>query len=184
MMLKKLCVGFLLATQFSLGALAGTFDCSVIYDEFISLMNKNFIINPAAYTKVQAGRLSRNDYNNLQKGKFMALPENKNWGVAMFRTNKNTYGKLLFTWGEPVNSGYPSLILKSVTKYGRVLDAYLPQVTERVNIATSWQIDLDTMQQSGDAQTDLWYHNVNGTEMYIEAVNGANLYFPMESLCK
>ncbi len=67
MMLKKLFVGFLLASQISAGAFAGTFDCSVIYDEFISLMNKNFIINPAAYTKVQAGRLSRNDYNNLQK---------------------------------------------------------------------------------------------------------------------
>ena len=40
-------------------AVAGPFDCSVVYDEFDSLMNKNFLVKPGSYVRVVEGKLSR-----------------------------------------------------------------------------------------------------------------------------
>lgn len=163
---------------------AGTMDCSVVYDEFQSLMHKSFLINPSNYVSVKRGRMSRSEYNSEQKGKLLQIDANKGWGVAIVHTNRNTWGKLMFTWGAPMQNGHPSLIIKDLTLYGRVLDGYAPRTTARINVPTSYTVDLDTATIGGGAQSDIWFHNVDGNTMYIEAVNGAEISFPMESMCR
>ena len=166
-------------------SLAGDYDCSLVYDEYDSLMHKQFLLNPSSYVDTVEGRLSRNDYNRKQKGIFLQKDEHKNYGVAIVHTNNNTWGKLMFTWGAPFNNGHPSLILKEVTLYGRVMDGYAPRVMRDIQIASSWTYDLDTGNGSNAGKTaDIWFHNVDGNTMYIEAVNGAELSFPMESICQ
>lgn len=165
-------------------AYAGPFDCSTIYDEFDSLMYKNFLINPGNYVRTTSQRMSRTQYNSEQKGRLMLARDNRNWGVAVVHTNRNTWGKFLFTWGAPVTEGQPSLILKKITLFGRVMDGNAPRTIEQINIASSYQVDLDTGRSSAGNDADIWFHNVDGTTMYIEAVNGAEITFPMESLCR
>jgi len=162
---------------------AGTFDCSTIYDEFDNLMAKNFLISPQNYVSVQTGKISRADYNGKQKGIFLQKPENAGWGIAIVHTNKNTWGKFMYTWGAPQKNGYPSLIIRNLTLFGRVMDGYAPRSTPLINIPTSYQVDLDTAKIT-TAGADIWYHNVDGNTMYLEAVNGAELSFPMQSMCK
>lgn len=157
-------------------------DCDLVYDEFDNVMNKQFLLHPENYVEVVNHRLSRQAYNSDQKGKFLLSPAHKGLGIAVVHTNNNTWGKLLFTWGRPVQAGQPSLIIKKVVLYGRVLDGYRPRVRRNINIASSFTYDLDTGTQGG-SEADIWFHNVDGEEMYIEAVNGASLTFPMESLC-
>ncbi len=174
----------LVLTFVSSGAKAGTFDCSVVYDEFTSLMNKNFLLNPGTYVNTTKVRLSRADYNSRQKGVLLQSLENKGYGVAVVHTNRNTWGKFMFTWGAPQQNGHPSLIIKDLTLYGRVLDGYQPRVTPKIVVPTSYQVDLDTSAVGGGALADIWFHNVDGNTMFVEAVNGATLDFPMESLCR
>lgn len=180
----RLILGCLLFPLLASPTRAGNFDCSVIYDEFDSLMNKQFLINPSNYVRTVKGRLSRQDYNSKQKGIFMLNSARKNLGIAVVHTNKNTWGKLLFTWGAPFQNGQPSLILKEVVLFGRVLDGDSPRRFRDVAIKSSFMIDLDTGSITPDQTADLWFHNVDGSEMYIEAVKGASLEFPMESMCK
>lgn len=161
------------------------FDSSVIYDEFDSLMNKEFLIHPDRYVRTVKERLSRADYNAKQKGRFLLRPHRQGWGIAVVHTNKNTWGKLLFTWGAPVQNGEPSLVVKEVTLFGRVMDGASPRKYENLVIKSSYQADLDTGNTSNPGTAaDIWFHNVGGGEMYIEAVNGATLEFPLESMCR
>ena len=168
----------------SIPSFAGNFDCSVIYDEFSSLMNKHFIINPGNYVDVKNQKISRSDYNNQQKGIFTLKSHRKGYGIAMFRTNKNSYGKFMYTWGAPWTNGHPSLILKYIVRYGRVLDGYRPKRKYKIVIPSSYTVDLDTFTIAAGSKSDVWFHNVDGTTMYIQARNGANLYFAMESMCR
>ncbi|HMU65635.1 MAG TPA: hypothetical protein PKE57_00740, partial [Cellvibrionaceae bacterium] len=80
----------------SLGLAAHTYaaDCNLVYDEFDSLMNKQFLITPGIYTSVKENRISRSEYNTLQKGKLLLKAENAGYGVAVVHTNNNTWGKL------------------------------------------------------------------------------------------
>ena len=78
-------------------ARAGSFDCTVVYDEFDSLMNKNFLQNHEAYVQVKQGRQSRDENNGQQKDKLMLRPDRKDMGVTNVKTNKNTWGKFLYT---------------------------------------------------------------------------------------
>lgn len=172
---------FLLAPQ----AFAGDFDCSLVYDEYDSLMHKQFLLKPSNYVATATGRLSRSEYNSQQKGIFLQKEEHKNYGIAIVHTNNNTWGKLLYTWGAPFNNGNPSLLIKEAVLYGRVLDGYKPRVMRDIVISSSWTFDLDTNngRSAGDT-ADIWFHNIDGNTMYIEAINGAELSFPMESLCR
>jgi hypothetical protein len=179
--MKKVICGLMSLVSFT--NFAGTFDCSVVYDEFDNLMNKRFITSPSNYVTVENQKMSRFQYNSEQKGIFKLNKKHKGMGIAMFRTNKNTYGKLLYTWGAPFTNGHPSLILKDITKFKRVMDGYGKVVKRKLVIPSSYTVDLDTFQIGAGNKADIWFHNVNGSEMYIQAKNGANLYFPTESLC-
>lgn len=105
-------------------------------------------------------------------------------GIATFRTNKNSYGKFLYTWGAPFKNGNPSLILKDVVIYGRVMDGFKPKKISKIVVPSSFTVDLDTFQVGAGSKSDVWFHNINGRTMFIEARNGADLHFPMESMCK
>ena len=166
-------------------ARAGPFDCSVVYDEFDSLMNKNFLLKPEAYVRVVKDKLSRDDYNARQKGKLLLDQTRQGWGAAVVLTNRNTWGKFLFTWGGRGDArGTPLLILKDVTLYGRVQDGFQPRVVSEIRIGASQTVDLDTGSAAGGDASDVWFHNIDGKTMFVEAVNGATLAFPMESLCR
>lgn len=164
----------------SLGFAAHTYaaDCNLVYDEFDSLMNKQFLITPGIYTSVKENRISRSEYNSLQKGKLLLKAENAGYGVAVVHTNKNTWGKLLYTW----SSGGAELIIKEATLYGRVLDGYAPRTLRNIRIPSSYTYDLDTGTLGG-AGGDIWFNNVDGSLMYLSEYGGANLSFPMRSLC-
>lgn len=167
------------------GAGAGAFDCSVVYDEFDSLMNKNFLLKPESYGPVETGKLSRDDYNSRQKGKLLLSTSRRDWGVAIVHTNKNTWGKFLFTWGGRGDArGTPLLIIRDLTLFGRVQDGDAPRVTSEIRVSASQTVDLDSGRVGEGDDTDVWFHNIDGKLMYIEAVNGARLAFPMQSLCR
>lgn len=164
---------------------AGPFDCSVVYDEFDSFMNKSFLMKPEAYVRTVQGKLSRTDYNTKQKGALLLSPHRKGMGVAIVHTNKNMRGKFLFTWsGRGDLRGSPLMVLRDVTLYGRVQDGYGPRKYREIRVSASQTIDLDTGRATQGQDADIWYHAINANTIYLEAVNGAKLSFPMETLCK
>lgn len=164
---------------------AGPFDCSVVYDEFDSFMNKNFLMKPEAFVRTLQGKISRGDYNSKQKGKLLLSPHRKGFGVAIVHTNKNTSGKFLFTWsGRGDQRGSPLMILRDVTLFGRVQDGFRPKKFREIRVSSSQLIDLDTGRATQGKNADIWYHAVDAKTIYLEAVNGAKLSFPMETMCK
>lgn len=174
-----------LAAGLAVPAKAGPYDCSVVYDEFDSFMNKNFLMKPESFVRTVQGKLSRADYNSKQKGALLLSPNRKGMGVAIVHTNKNTRGKFLFTWGGRGDlRGSPLMILNDVTLYGRVLDGASPRKYREIRVSASQTVDLDTGRVTQNESADIWYHAVNANEIYLEAVNGAKLSFPMETLCK
>lgn len=187
-MFAKALVAFVAAVVLGLPATslaAGRFDCSVVYDEFDSLMNKNFLLKPESYVRVVKDRLSRADYNAKQKGKLRLRPGRQGWGVAVVHTNRNTWGKFLYTYGGRRDTrGTPLLILRDVTLFGRVQDGNAKRVTREIRVIATQRIDLDTALAGEGPEADIWFRNVDGKTMTIEAVNGAKLSFPMESLCR
>ena len=175
----------LLTAGIAAPASAGPFDCSVVYDEFDSFMNKNFLIKPETFVRTVQGKLSRGDYNSKQKGVLLLSPHRKGFGVAIVHTNKNTRGKFLFTWsGRGDQRGSPLMILRDVTLYGRVQDGFRPRKYREIRISSSQTVDLDTGRPTQGKDADIWYHAVDAKTIYLEAVNGAKLSFPMETLCK
>jgi len=170
---------------FGASAQARLFNCNVVYDEFDSFMNKNFLLKPEAFVRTVQGKLSRGDYNSKQKGKLLLSPHRKGFGVAIVHTNKNTRGKFLFTWsGRGDQRGTPLMILRDVTLFGRVEDGFRPKKFREIRVSSSQLIDLDTGRATQSKDADIWYHAVDAKTIYLEAVNGAKLSFPMETLCK
>ena len=179
--MKKLILFFLVL---SANAFAGNMDCSVVYDEYDALMDRNFLIRPLSYVDGHTNIVSRSTYNGSIKGEFKLKKERKGLGIAVFRTNKNTYGRFLYTWGAPFRNGQPSLILKDIVKYKRVYDGFGKTVRSKVVIPSSYTLDLDTFQLAQGQKSDLWFENVNGTRMNIRAKNGAKIIFLTESQCR
>lgn len=164
---------------------AGPFDCSVVYDEFDSLMNKNYLVKPEAYGPVIKDKISRAQYNAQQKGKLLLRPGREGMGVAIVHTNKNTRGKFLFTWGGRGDArGTPLLVLRDVTLYGRVADGFARRLTREIRISSSQSVDLDKGHAAVGPEADIKFYNADGKTLLIEAINGAKLTFPVASLCK
>ncbi len=177
--------GAVMAAGIGEGAQAKLFNCNVVYDEFDSFMNKDFLVQPEAYVRTAQGKLSRNDYNSKQKGVLLLSPHRKGLGVAIVHTNKNTRGKFLFTWsGRGDLRGSPLMILRDVTLFGRVQDGFRPRKFREIRVSSSQTVDLDTGRPTQSKDADIWYHAVDAKTIYLEAVNGAKLSFPMETLCK
>lgn len=163
---------------------AGAFDCGVVYDEFDSLMNKNFLVKPDAYVKTLQGRISRAEALK-QSGALLLGPGRKGMGVAIVKTNKNAYGKFLFSWsGRGDLRGTPLMIVRDVTLYGRVQDGHGRRNFREIRVSASQSVDLDSGRPSQGKSADIWYRAVDASTIYLQAINGARLLFPMETLCK
>lgn len=164
-------------------SMAGYFDCSVIYDEFDSLMNKQYLIEPDRYVQVQKGRMNRMEFLSLQQGRLHLNTDRKNYGVVIFRTNQNVRGKLLFNWNVEKINGQPPILFQESILYGRVYDGYAPQQLRPTMIKPTYFIDIDTGAVTEETkEADIAYRDSEG-EFFLEAVNGAEINFPVESLC-
>jgi len=158
-------------------------DCRLAYDEFDNLMNKEFLIKPSKFVTTVNKRLSRYDYNAKQKGRFLLSRKHKGSGIGIVRTNSNQRGKFLFTWGTPFENGNPTLIIKKAVIHRLVTSGDNPLVWSNIKVKSSFTLDLDTG-RIGGSKADIWFHNIDGKTMYVEAINGADLAFPLQSLCK
>lgn len=165
-------------------ALAGPYDCSVVYDEFDSFMNRNFLIKPEGYVASLQNAITQAQAQK-QGAALMLGPGRRGMGVAIVRTNGNAHGKLLFSWeGRGDLRGTPLLILRDITLYRKVEDGSGQKKHREVRVSASQMIDLDTGRATQGDAADLRYQAVDAKTIRIEAINGAKLTFPMESLCK
>ncbi|MDH3637035.1 MAG: hypothetical protein OES09_01040 [Gammaproteobacteria bacterium] len=173
---------------------SGYFDCSVVYDEFDSLMNNQFLIEPGRYVATASQRLTHAQYEELQRDRFKLHEERSGLGVLVFRTGMNVHGKALFRFAPPIDGGTPDLLVEHTIVFARVADGYAPRWLAPLRVKAGGYVDLD----SGDtdnraplnstsaeaARFDLVYHSDPGSgELIIEAVPPAALFFPIESLC-
>ena len=177
--------------------LSGYFDCSVVYDEFDSLMNNQFLVAPDRYVATAAARLTRAQYERLQRNRFKLHEERAGMGVLVFRTGMNVHGKALFQFAQPVDSGTPDLLVEHAIVFGRVADGYAPRWLRPLRIKADSYVDLDSgathhrdLRNSTDTAVvesggfDLYYRSDPGSgDWVIEALPPATLIFPIESLC-
>lgn len=173
-----------LGAGFGTPAHARLFNCNVVYDEFDSFMNKDFLVQPQAYGKGLQGKISQTDAAK-QSGALLLLPGRKGMGVAIVQTNKNARGKFLFSWsGRGDLRGTPLLILRSVTLYSRVQEGAGLKKYREIRLSASQMVDLDTGRATQGTGADIRYQAIDAKTIQLEALNGAKLFFPMETLCK
>jgi len=165
-------------------AQAGAFDCGVVYDEFDSFMNKDFLVQPQAYGKTLQDKISPSQARK-QSGALLLRLSRKGMGVAIVKTNKNAYGKFLFSWsGRGDLRGTPLLILRDVILFEQVQDGAGVKKRREIRVSASQMIDLDTGRATQGNDADILYQAIDAKTIQLEAINGATLFFPMETLCK
>lgn len=165
-------------------AQARLFNCNVVYDEFDSFMNKDFLVQPQAYGKTLQDKISPSQARK-QSGALLLRLSRKGMGVAIVRTNKNAYGKFLFSWsGRGDLRGTPLLILRDVILFERVQDGAGVKKRREIRVSASQMIDLDTGRATQGNDADILYQAIDAKTIQLEAINGATLFFPMETLCK
>jgi hypothetical protein len=166
------------------GVLAGPFDCSVAYDEYDSFMNRNFLIKPEAYVATLENAVTQAQASK-QAGALMLRSGRQGMGAAVIRTNKNAYGKFLFSWeGRGDLRGTPLLILRDVTVFAKVETGAGQKKFREIRISASQLIDLDSGRATQGGEADIRYQAIEAKTIRLEAINGARLVFPMETLCK
>ena len=159
-------------------------DCGLVYDEFDSLMNRDFLVSPEKFVKGFRQKISRRDYNSRQKGKLRLWSHRKGLGVGIVKTNKGRYGKFLYTWGKPSNGSTGlHLLVKELTLFTDVNQGKRPRRFKDINLPSSYTLDVDTGRISKGKASDIWFNNVDGKNMSVQARNGARLFFPETSLC-
>ena len=119
-------------------------DCSIIYDEYDSLMAAGFLQSPADYVEGYEGWLSQPAFDTLQRGGFLLHPERGESGVIVFRTNHNRHGKLLYHWTDPMVNGRRYLMISETAWYTRVADGAGLELFGRLRANSGRGIDLDT----------------------------------------
>lgn len=185
----------LLICLLPLPALSGYFNCSVIYDEFDHLMNKQFLIEPDRFVSTVNQRISKSEFETLQRGQFLLYEEYAQMGIAVFRTDENLSGKLLFSWSDPLADGESHLIIEQAILLSRVEDGLGPRIIGPFRIKPGYGLDLDTGRydsrlgqdpedQAERVSVDI-RHGIDPAtgEGVFEASDGAVLYFPVESMC-
>lgn len=177
-------------------AIAGYFDCSVIYDEFESLMNKQFLLEPDRYVTTINDRATAEEYQRLQRGQFVLYDDRAGEGIIIFRSNENLHGKLLYHFSEPLGDEV-HLLIDEVVVFARTADGYGPVRYGPVRLKPNFGLDLDSGKSyvlldenrtGSDEQeykrADLAYRfDSESGHFVIEAANDATLKFPIESLC-
>ncbi|MDA7948652.1 MAG: hypothetical protein MPJ78_14400 [Hyphomicrobiaceae bacterium] len=172
------------AALFAQPVVAGPFDCSVVYDEYDSFMNKNYLIKPDAYVRIVQGRITQAQTAG-QANALLLSPQRLGMGAAIVQTNKNAYGKFLFSWsGRGDLRGTPLLILRDITTYKSVQDGNGRRNYREIRVSASQMIDLDTGRATQGQGADIRYNASNPKEVVLEAINGAKIAFPMETSCR
>lgn len=173
-----------LSTGDSAPAHAKLFNCNVVYDEFDSFMNKDFLLQPQAYGKGLQDKITRAE-TTQQNRALLLHPSREGMGVAIVQTNKNVHGKFLFMWsGRGDFRGTPLLILREVKLFKRVQDGGGLKKRREIRLSAAQMVDLDTGRVTQGNGGDIRYQAVDAKTIQLEAVNGAKLFFPMETLCK
>ena len=165
---------------------AQPFDCSVIYDEFDSLMHKEFLISPDNYVANISGEISFEDFNAAQRGKLFLRKDRPERGVGIIFTNDKLYGKFVFDWREQQTISIEDIII-----YNRVEDGYAPVHHWQLSMNLGDKIDLDNgTVMSGDdfpetelLRADLQLSATSPGNPILESINEARVYFPTASLC-
>ena len=126
------------------------------------------------------GKISRDAYNQNQKGKLRAWlnEDRKGWGVAFFHTNGGGYGKLLYTWGIG-----PKLHLKDIVVFHPKKNLILKSVV----LEPKGHMDLDTGEGTHNKaglfgeryNPDLHFSHVKKDFMFLSETNGSEFIFPM-----
>ena len=177
---------------------AGYFNCSVVYDEFDSLMNNRFLVEPDRFVGTLDGSITRTQFETLQRGQFLVYPERAASGIAIFRTNQNLHGKFLYRFSDPLPDGKVQLIIEEAVLFARVSDGYGPVRLGPLRLKPGVGLDLDSGRylepnylgargapggpdmSSADIQFGI---TEDSAEPFIAAVNEATIRFPVESLC-
>ncbi len=175
---------------------AGFFDCNVLYDEYESLMANQFLVAPERYVATKVNTFARTEFEQLQKGAFKLYPERADRGIGVFRSSANLHGKFLFRWLQPLPDQPPHVLIEQGVVYGRVADGYAPVLFAPLRLKPGSAVDLDTGRsaafepQGGPSaekvrkQVDMVYlQEAQSGEYVLQAVNGALLHFPLESMC-
>ncbi len=166
------------------GAHAAKFDCSVVYDEFDQLMLARFLVEPDTYVPTLDSLITRTEYLEVQSDRFKLREGRNGSGIGIFRTNRNTSGKMLFIWHEQPSEETIPLIIDENIVFGRVADGYAPQRLKSAYVTPGFAVDLDSgrVVESDDAAADMTYDLIDG-EYVIQAINPARIHFPTESMC-
>jgi len=152
-------------------------------DEFDSLKRedlKALFVEPKLAKGFLTGKISRDAYNQNQKGKLRAWlnEDRKGWGVAFFHTNGGRYGKLLYTWGIG-----PKLHLKDIVVFHPQKNLILKSVV----LGPAGHMDLDTGEGThikaglfGERYNpDLHFSHVKKDFMLLSETDGSRFIFPM-----
>lgn len=186
MTIKKVLSSLLLIAmlQMSSATYGGKFDCSVVYDEFDQLMMGEFLVEPDRYVPVQPSLISRRDFLLYQNNLFKLREDRKDAGVAVFNTNHNLSGKMVFYWQErPAEERIPVQI-DEVIIFGRVADGYAPVRYGPIYLTVNFAVDLDTgtVVENDDPAADLAYYFEDG-DYILQEVIPAQINFPIGSMC-
>lgn len=176
---------------------AGSFNCAVVYDEFESLMNKRFLMEPDRFVRTLPGRISKQQFDGVSNADFHLHPGRQGMGIGILLTNLNIHAKFLFHWSQPMADGTVHVIIDEVVKYGRVADGYAPSRVGPFRLKPGMSLDLDSgnyapmdnellaadTQEHKRNSADLQYE-VGDDGNVLKAVNGAQVQFPLETLCQ
>ena len=121
-------------------------DCSVIYDEFESLMHKQFLVQPGEYLPIVEAQLSEFDFVAQQQGKFLLYEERGDAGILIFLTGENRYGKLLYRWSDPLPDNKRHLLILEGLYYEAVSSGLLPTRFGPIRVSVNMGVDLDAWQ--------------------------------------
>ena len=165
-------------------AWATYFDCSVVYDEFDQLMMGQFLVDPERYVSTLSSLISRPEHLEFQTREFKLRSERENAGIAVFRTNRDASGKMIFYWQERVWDERIPLVLDEIITFGRVEDGYAPVLSGPTYVTAGFAVDLDKAEvvELDNPDADITYVFEDGNYV-IEAINPAQVYFPIQSLC-
>ena len=165
-------------------AWATYFDCSVVYDEFDQLMMGQFLVDPERYVSTLSSLISRSEHLEYQTKEFKLRSERENAGIAVFRTNRNASGKMIFYWQERVWDERIPLVLDEIITFGRVADGFAPVLSGPTYVTAGFAVDLDSAEvvELDNPDADIIYVHEDGSYV-IEAVNPAQVHFPIQSLC-
>lgn len=192
----RLVCAFVLAAA-STVAWSQAFNCSVVYDEFESLMNKRFLTQPDQFVRTLPGSVSQQQFEDVANAGFVLYPGRKGLGIGILTTSQNIHAKFLFHWSQPMVDGTTHVIIDEVVKYGRVADGYAPDRIGPFRLKPGTSIDIDTgeyvetgglVNQEDDrarqlSTGDLMYES--GPEgSVLKAVNGAQVQFPLDTMCQ